>query len=223
MLVGPTNRVVQLSKALAVMHSLDAVLSRVGLPTSAGFEPLTVSLRSALYVVFPAAVPRVVRQSKPKRATPPPAVPAVVQRAYDWESEVSPDTVIAAEQVRTLLTDVIRRAAHDWVLYKSSSRLDHRELARDAYVWLFEEKPGHPDWELRKQEGMELTSFLSICEIIDVDPVFARRQIRLLTPRDVKMAGRPAERRHRQSLDTTYYSEHVVQGGVPDSAYAGEI
>lgn len=138
----------------------------------------------------------------------------------EWDPEPV-DAIIAAEQVRTLLTDVIRRAAHDWVLYRTSSRMDQRELAYDARVWLFEEDEKHPWARIRKREGRELTSFLSICEIIDVDPDFAREQIRKLTVRDVKMAGRPAERRHRQSLDTTYYNEHTVDDSVPMSVYYG--
>jgi hypothetical protein len=136
----------------------------------------------------------------------------------EWDPEPV-DAVIAAEQVRTLLTDVIRRAAHDWVLYRTSSRMDQRELAHDAYVWLFEEDENHPWARVRKREGRELTSFLSICEIIDVDPDFAREQIRKLTVRDVKMAGRPAERRHRQSLDTTYYVEHEVLYDAQPTTY----
>ena len=134
-----------------------------------------------------------------------------------WDPDPLVDCIFDAEQIRTLLLDVMQRAAHDWVLYRTSSRMDHRELAYDAYVWLFEEGPGTANWETRKREGRELTSFLSICDILDVDPDFARAHIRKLTVRDVKMAGRPADRRHRQSLDTSYYDEHMVSTSVPDA------
>ena len=208
-----------LGQALEVMARADALLARMGLPCGNQLASLSAALQEALRALFRPA-PQKVRQSKWEALeTELDALP----REYPWESEPAPDTVIAAEQVRTLLTDVVRRASHDWVLYRTSSRLDQRELAHDAYVWLFEEKPGHPNWELRKQEDRELTSFLAICETIDIDPAYARRQIRLLTPRDVKMAGRPAERRHRQSLDTAYYSEHSVCGEVPDSAFETEL
>lgn len=163
------------------------------------------ALQEALHALFGLQAPAL---RLPEDADPDGALEEALAPS-EWDPEPI-DVVIAAEQVRTLLTDVIRRAAHDWVLYRTSSRMDQRELAHDAYVWLFEEDESHPNWALRRKEGRELTSFLAICEIIDVDPDFAREQIRRLTVRDVKMAGRPAERRHRQSLDTTYYVEHEV-------------
>lgn len=122
------------------------------------------------------------------------------------------EAVLSAANVRTLLTDVMRRAAHDWVLYRGHRKMELRTLAHEAFIWLFEEGPGHPWERMRKASGMELTSFLNICEVLDVDPDFARNKIRLLTMRDVKMAGRPPERRFRQSQDTTYYQEHDVEG-----------
>lgn len=143
-----------------------------------------------------------------------------LEEGSEWDPEPMVDAFLAAERVRTLLTDVVRRAAHDWVLYRMSSRMDQRELAHDAYVWLFEEDENHPWAEIRKREDTEMMSFLSICSIIDVDPEFAREKIRRLTQRDVKMAGRPPERRYKKGSDVTYYDEHVVADNVPSGVYS---
>jgi hypothetical protein len=128
-----------------------------------------------------------------------------------WDPDPA-EVAIEAENVRALLLETIRRASHDWVLYRGSTRLQQRELAHDAYVWLFEEKPGHPNWELRKQEGKQLMAFLNICDILDLDPGYVRETAKRLTPRHIKMAGRPAEKRRRQDgYDSVYYSEHSVE------------
>jgi len=122
------------------------------------------------------------------------------------------DAAYEAEHARALLLELIRRAAHDWVLYRSSSRLEQLELANNAYTWLFEEKPGHPWWIQREQEGMQLTSFLCACEQLDLDPDYVREKVKLFTPRAIKMAGRPAERRKKQDgCDNSYYSEYSVE------------
>lgn len=113
-------------------------------------------------------------------------------------------------QVRALLLEVIRRAAHDWVLYRTSSRLEHRELAHDAYVWLFEEEAGHPWRRLREENGTELMSLESICEVIDIDIEVVRESVTRLTAKKIKTAGRPPERRKRQTEDGSYYDEHNV-------------
>jgi len=131
-----------------------------------------------------------------------------------WCPESS-DFYLEAEQIRALLLEVIRRAAHDWVLYRTSSRLDQKELASDAFTWLFKEKPGHPSWKIRHKEKRDLTSFLNICELLDLDPGYAREKIQLLTPRAIKMAGRPAEhRRRKDGCEYAYYSEYNVSDTI---------
>lgn len=95
---------------------------------------------------------------------------------------------------KTLLFEVVRRAAHDWVLYRSSRRQSQRRLALHAYRWLFQEDTGHPDWQRRVQDEKEITSFLSICLVLDLDPDKVRQSIRQLTPRSV-LSGRPPEYR----------------------------
>lgn len=92
---------------------------------------------------------------------------------------------------RALLAEVLKRAAFDWVLYRTSDRLKYRQIAKEAYVWLFEEGPGHPDWNYRLQEGSYCFSFLAICEALDLDPEQIRAYVRSLRVKDVLASGRP--------------------------------
>lgn len=99
---------------------------------------------------------------------------------------------------KTLLLEIIRRAAYDYVLYRTSHRMMHRVLAEQAYTWLFVEGPPHPDWLEREAEGKSLTSFASICEQLDLQPEIVRSYIRRLQPKNVMSVGRPAEYRRRE-------------------------
>lgn len=111
--------------------------------------------------------------------------------AFDPDSH---EEMLSASRCRALLLEVIRRAAHDWVLYRSTRRPE-RAFAQSAYVWLFEEEPGHPDWELRQREGEPLMAFLTICECLDLEPEAVRYRVKRMTVRDIMAAGRPAETR----------------------------
>lgn len=123
---------------------------------------------------------------------PAPAPKRVIRYQHVYE-DLHDETKIAS-RYRALLLEVVRRAAHDYVLWRNSRRPE-REFALTAHVWLFEEKPGHPDWELRKREGYPLLAFLNICDCLDLDPDALRARIRKMTVRDIKTAGRPAETR----------------------------
>lgn len=114
---------------------------------------------------------------------------------------------------RALLLEIIRRAAHDWILYRASARLPLKQLAEDAYTWLFDEKPGHPWWVTRERSGCVLTSFLGICDQLDLEPEYVRRHLRKLTMQQIIMAGRPAERRNKTQEDSGY-AEHAITGAV---------
>jgi hypothetical protein len=70
-----------------------------------------------------------------------------------------------------------------------------KQIAEEAFTWLFEEEPGHPWWAKRERHGCMLTSLLSICEQLDLDPEYVRERIRKLTVQQIMLAGRPAERR----------------------------
>lgn len=116
---------------------------------------------------------------------------------------------------KTLLLEVVRRAAYDWVLYRTSRRLLQKTLADQAYNWLFVETPETVEGQTRDREGKALTGFLAICESLDLDPETVRGHIRRLTPKNVMSVGRPAEYRRRDVFssggDTEVYS---LPGGV---------
>jgi len=110
---------------------------------------------------------------------------------------------------KTLLLEVIRRAAYDWVLYRTSRRMLHKRLAEDAYTWLFDEKPGHPNWVERDRVGKHITSFVSICSELDLDVDTVRKYVRKLTVKNVMSVGRPAEYRRRDACPSSMGEEHV--------------
>jgi len=122
------------------------------------------------------------------------------------------DEQLEVSRCRALLLEVVRRAAHDWILYRTSQRLHMKQVAEDAYIWLFEEGPGHSWWTMRKNCGSFITAFINICELLDLDPTFVRTQIRKLTVKQIMAAGRPAERR-RQPTEVSYM-EHEVMSSV---------
>lgn len=96
---------------------------------------------------------------------------------------------------KELLLEIVKRAVNDWTLYRLHTDLPQRQLADDAYVWLFEEEPGHPAWVVRVLEDRTITGFTTICELLDLDPDRLREHIMQLKPEDVRNAGRPPERR----------------------------
>ena len=108
------------------------------------------------------------------------------------------DHPLAVQEIngcKALLLEIVRRAAYDWVLYRTSGRIQHKKLAEDAYYWLFVEEMGHPRWTERQHSQKAITSFVSICEVLDLDPDAVRQQVRKLTVKNVMSVGRPAEYR----------------------------
>lgn len=95
-----------------------------------------------------------------------------------------------ARGAETLLLEIIRRAAYDWVLYKTSVKTDHQNLAQEAFTWLFVEDEQHSSWALRVRDGRILTSFVGICRALGMDPDRIREHIMRLTPNKVMAAGR---------------------------------
>ena len=130
-----------------------------------------------------------------------------LERPYSPDS----DPLLEAGSCRALLLEIVRRAAYDWVLYRTSSKLVKRLLAENAFHWLFVEAPDTPAWNQRTQTGKELTSFEAVCDAVGVDPDRVRRRIKLLTERDIMGAGRPAERRkHKSSNDDVLQSDDLA-------------
>jgi len=153
----------------------------------------------------------------------PDKVPLDPERPLEIElpdlSAWDPDTTeehIRASRCRALLLEIIRRAAHDWILYRLHTKMRLRQVAEDAYTWLFEEGPGHAWHRARKLSGHTITSFLTICDLLDLDPKFVRERIRGMTAQQIMTAGRPAERRHRRQADEGQCVEHGVEVDLDD-------
>lgn len=174
---------------------MDRVLERVSVTLSGkGFEAHALRLNSII-----------LRYQQVHIEDPVP--PEELQALCDEVSAEFEDDSVArdaqdANGARSVLIEIMRRASYDWVLYRSSLRTEQRKLAEDAYIWLFLEEPGHPAWELRQAEGKGLTSFLSICDIFDVDPELIRSKVRRLTPQRVLMSGRPPTQPPDEEFDS---------------------
>lgn len=127
---------------------------------------------------------------------------------------------------KALLLEVLRRAAHDWVLYRSHSKLSNRECAEDAYTWLFEEDAEHPAGRHRATAVFDLdggdqavgarsiTAFLGICEALDLDPETVRARVRQMDIQTIISAGRPAETRRTKRGEAAVMEECNVAIGV---------
>lgn len=152
-----------------------------------------------------------------KRASPPPQESS--------ESAWDPEPSYEAKRCQALLLEVVRRAAHDWVLYRQHTKLEMRQRAQHAYMWIFEEEPGHKAWKERdtavflveNEEGQSvlevgsrrLTSFISICEIVGLEPEAVRARAREMTVESISKTGRHTERR-RGSSDSSSVEPHSV-------------
>ena len=119
------------------------------------------------------------------------------------------DMAVEASACRALLMEIVRRAAFDWVLYRGSSDMVKKQYADSAYYWLFEETPVSPAWTTRVRDEKLLTSFTTICTILDWDPDKVRGTIRKMTVRSILNAGRPAERRKGKVADDVMHSEDL--------------
>jgi hypothetical protein len=155
-----------------------------------------------------------VRKRKAKKEVP-------VEAPGD-ESSDNPE--IEASRCRAFLLEIVRRAVHDWVLYRQQEKRDLKLLAHNAYIWLFEEEPGHKWWETRESSYVAVrnddgttsfekgvrsaTSFLAICEAVGISPERVRKQARSMTVESILRAGRPAER--RKGADNVSLEEHGV-------------
>lgn len=183
----------------------------------------------------PRPPPVVVRAPKPKRVPRPKKVirrkpappPEPVYVDGEEPSEWDPEPLYEASRCQALLIEIIRRAAHDYVLYRQHRRMELRALAEHAFVWLFQEEPGHPAWKTRERAvfhvdseerpttvevgSRRLTSFLSICEACSLDPETVRERARRMTVDEIMRAGRHIERRpSRPSQDAMSLETHSV-------------
>lgn len=69
---------------------------------------------------------------------------------------------------------VVRRAAVDYVLYKDHPKTKLRKLGNDAEAWIFSE------------EGDTLSSFTSVCDILDLEPDLVKTKIKNLGEEDAR-------------------------------------
>lgn len=165
----------------------------------------------------------------PPEPPPPPAAPAELvlepvsevrlvkpveaQAEPETDSSWDPDSLedqLEASRSRALLLEIVRRAIYDWVLYRGHHRLEFREIAADAYIWLFEEEEGHPWWRQRADEERMVTSLVSICDILDIEPKTIRARAKEMDVKTILSVGRPPETRHRRAQDDADYQEHSV-------------
>lgn len=133
----------------------------------------------------PAALRRpAVRRPRPPKVTPPPQEkPAEIPHYSD---DPLGEALAEASSVRALALELIRHAATDWVRYRESPHKVRRSWADEAEIWLFEEDK-YPECEmLRKMDGRELTSFVSLCRELDLDPEIVRRHIRQIPVQTLK-------------------------------------
>lgn len=173
--------------------------------------------------VLPARSTQPVARSRPVSADSAPARPRKTESPAASASEVREDWALTGtpeevEGCRTLLLEIVRRAAYDWVLYRESVDPSKRVLADDAEAWLFEDGLAPPrivpwqgadDADAEDEQGLDtddgdaeephITRFLAICDTLDLDPEVLRNRVREMTPRDVVSVGRPAEYRRRKT------------------------
>ena len=135
----------------------------------------------------------------------------VVEEENTWEPYDERD----ASRCKALLLEILRRAAHDWVLYRQHKKMNLRELAEDAFIWLFEEDENHfyrrqrltAHVEMSTGEvvegAREITSFLSICDCLDLDPETVRARVRKMDVKTIIASGRPAETRKLKNVNST--------------------
>jgi len=174
-------------------------------------------------VLTPPATPAPVTTPSERTAQPPvsetrlvkPVVPVDTGEARPSQWDPDPlDDQLEASRSRALLLEIVRRAIYDWVLYRGHARLEFKEIAADAYTWLFEEEPGHPWWRTRTEEKRMLTSLHAICDVMDLEPETIRARARTMTIKTILSVGRPPETRHRRLQDDVDYQEHSVIDNV---------
>ena len=141
-------------------------------------------------------------------------VPAGMCSEVDnWDNEPMPKDTEAV-RCRALLLEVIRRAAHDWVLYRQHTRLPLKQIAQAAHVWLFEEGPGYPGWEAREKTPYHMTAFVNICAELDIEPDAVRQRVLRMRVSEIIGAGRPVERRYKdkskEDVGMVQHSAHVA-------------
>jgi hypothetical protein len=194
--------------ALATARALGAS----SLPLTGALEQLA---ETQTYLLEPAALPPRLIEYVEYTPQPRPKPKKIVIDDSAWDPDTH-DQQMEVSRCRALLLEIIRRAAHDWILYRTHAKLSMRQIAEDAHTWLFVEGPKHTWWHMRRRTGAQLTSFLGICELLDLDPPYVRQRVRSLTPRQIMTAGRPSERRKRPVEEPSYTTHEVADVSLED-------
>jgi hypothetical protein len=131
------------------------------------------------------------------------------------------DDAIVQQEIagcKQLLLELLKRAAFDVTLYRTSRRMTFKALADSAYRWIYLERPGTADWIQRTRENKLATSFENVCEALDLDPTTVRKHISRLKPHNVMNTGRPSNQRKVNSEgDGEVYALPVGLSIEPDS------
>lgn len=94
------------------------------------------------------------------------------------------------ECFRLLWIKVILRAAYDWVLYRNSKSHIYKNIAEDAYRWIFDPPKERKKIVVGKTEVIvhtqEFNSLENICDAINLDVDSVRRFSKRLTRDMVK-------------------------------------
>lgn len=114
-----------------------------------------------------------------------------------------------------LALEIMRRAAHDWILYRDSIKPQQKLIADDAYHWIFVEEPDSEAWQERIRSNKQLTSFFSVCDILSVNPKVAREYVKRLTIKEILSTGRPPTYRRQKERRKREPVAPVVQAVTP--------
>lgn len=185
------------------MRELAMAIRAIDAAISVSPEPVSMAIRSKLIrktIYLLKITPQSLRKTNkappipksPGEVKPPEALETFIARSA-WDPE-PPVDINEPDGCRALLLGILRRAAYDWVLYKSSPRISARQLADEAHHWLFEEDTGTRSWNIRSSEGRLVTAFVTICESLELDPDTVREHVRGMTIKGIMSVGRPPER-----------------------------
>ena len=209
---GSAGRVLRRVRHLCLLLSPPPSAPSVQVPATPSERTVTPELISEIKLVKPVK-PRGV--AKPGKVARPQLEDELVESQWDPDPV---DDQLEASRSRALLLEIVRRTIYDWVLYRQHNRLELKEIAADAYTWLFEEEPGHPWWRQRIAEKRMLTSLHAICDVLDLEPETIRARARTMTIKTILSVGRPPETRHRRVQDDVDYREHAVVDTVDFNA-----
>jgi hypothetical protein len=90
------------------------------------------------------------------------------------------------QRCRGLLAAILHLAIREWVQYKGSVHPEKARWADDARHWLFVEDTNSLEWRYRQETGMQMTSFIAICQELGLNPTVVREKVKKLTREDLR-------------------------------------